>query len=194
MGQAPATDKLSLRTVPRNFPGRSGTHDDKVCLVSPETAAASALRGEITDPRTLGFPYPAVREPDHPVLNTEMLSAPLPLEAARRGPACQRTEHRIFPGIRSVSRTPWKFRSCSRSVTRSQPTRSCPLVPESFHSAAISPQSASSSTNPWTRPIRAGPRKPGTRAVTPSSAAAPTVRAQAASMPRSLRAILVCGS
>jgi aconitate hydratase len=83
MGQAPATDKLSLRMVPRNFPGRSGTHDDKVCLVSPETAAASALRGEITDPRTLGFPYPAVREPEHPVLNTEMLSAPLPLESAR---------------------------------------------------------------------------------------------------------------
>ncbi len=84
MGQAPATDKLSLRTVPRNFPGRSGTHDDKVCLVSPETAAASALRGEITDPRTLGFPYPAVHEPEKPVLNTEMLSAPLPLEAARQ--------------------------------------------------------------------------------------------------------------
>lgn len=84
MGQAPATDKLSLRTVPRNFPGRSGTPDDKVCLVSPETAAASALRGEITDPRTMGFSYPAIHEPDQPVLNTEMLSAPLPLDAARQ--------------------------------------------------------------------------------------------------------------
>ena len=40
MGQAPATDKISLRTVPRNFPARSGTVEDKVCLVSPETAAA----------------------------------------------------------------------------------------------------------------------------------------------------------
>jgi aconitate hydratase len=40
MGQAPATDTISLRTVPRNFPGRSGTREDKVCLVSPETAAA----------------------------------------------------------------------------------------------------------------------------------------------------------
>jgi aconitate hydratase len=40
MGQAPATDRISLRTVPRNFPGRSGTREDKVCLVSPETAAA----------------------------------------------------------------------------------------------------------------------------------------------------------
>src|SRR5690606_13710006 len=51
MGQAPATNALSLRTVPRNFPGRSGTTEDRVCLVSPETAAASALTGRITDPR-----------------------------------------------------------------------------------------------------------------------------------------------
>jgi aconitate hydratase len=53
MGQAPATDTISLRTMPRNFPGRSGTLDDKVYLCSPETAAASALTGEITDPREL---------------------------------------------------------------------------------------------------------------------------------------------
>ena len=84
MGQAPATNKLSLRTVPRNFPGRSGTREDKVCLVSPETAAASALRGAITDPRTLGFPYPVVQEPSHPALNLEMLSAPPAPEVARR--------------------------------------------------------------------------------------------------------------
>lgn len=82
MGQAPATGKLSLRTVPRNFPGRSGTRDDQVCLVSPETAAASALTGVITDPRTLGFAYPEVSEPEHPLLHTDMLLAPLePAEA-----------------------------------------------------------------------------------------------------------------
>ncbi len=51
MGQAPASDRISLRTVPRNFPGRSGTQEDAVHLVSPETATASALRGVITDPR-----------------------------------------------------------------------------------------------------------------------------------------------
>lgn len=84
MGQAPATGLLSLRTVPRNFPGRSGTREDKVCLVSPETAAASALTGRITDPRTLGMPYPRVVEPEHPLLNTEMLQAPLPVEEAQR--------------------------------------------------------------------------------------------------------------
>ena len=54
MGQAPATGTVSLRTFPRNFKGRSGTKDDQVYLCSPETAAASALTGRITDPRTLG--------------------------------------------------------------------------------------------------------------------------------------------
>jgi aconitate hydratase len=82
MGQAPATKKLSLRTVPRNFPGRSGTKEDKVCLVSPETAAASALAGVITDPRTLGT-YPRVREPEQPILNTELFVAPLAPKEAR---------------------------------------------------------------------------------------------------------------
>lgn len=82
MGQAPATDRISLRTVPRNFPGRSGTREDKVCLVSPETAAASALTGVITDPRTLDMPYPRVSEPAQPKINTEMLTEPLPPEEA----------------------------------------------------------------------------------------------------------------
>ena len=84
MGQAPATGKISLRTVPRNFPGRSGTREDKICLVSPETAAASALTGAITDPRTLGIPYPKVSEPGTPILNTEMLLPPLSPEEARK--------------------------------------------------------------------------------------------------------------
>ena len=82
MGQAPATGQISLRTVPRNFPGRSGTKEDKVCLVSPETAAASALTGVITDPRTLTMPYPRVTEPREPIINAEMLYPPLPEEEA----------------------------------------------------------------------------------------------------------------
>lgn len=84
MGQAPATNCISLRTVPRNFPGRSGTKEDQVYLVSPETAAASALTGVITDPRTLGMDYPKVRDPDHPIVNTAMLIPPLPPEEARK--------------------------------------------------------------------------------------------------------------
>ncbi len=86
MGQAPATDRISLRTVPRNFPGRSGTREDQVYLVSPETAAASALTGAITDPRTLGIAYPNVRDPDQPQLDLEMLVPPLPPERARPVP------------------------------------------------------------------------------------------------------------
>nr|WP_181375603.1 aconitate hydratase [Polaromonas sp. E3S] len=82
MGQAPATNELSLRTVPRNFPGRSGTREDKVCLVSPETATASALTGVITDPRTLGIPYPRIADPDNPIINREMFMPPLPLTEA----------------------------------------------------------------------------------------------------------------
>jgi len=84
MGQAPATGSLSLRTVPRNFPGRSGTREDKVCLVSPETAAASALKAEITDPRTIDIPYPHVVEPQDPIVNRSMFVPPLPPEKARR--------------------------------------------------------------------------------------------------------------
>ena len=80
--QAPATNEISLRTVPRNFPGRSGTREDKVCLVSPETATASALTGVITDPRTLGIPYTRIADPENPIINRAMFMPPLPLEEA----------------------------------------------------------------------------------------------------------------
>ena len=83
MGQAPAQGRISLRTVPRNFPGRSGTHDDLVYLVSPETAAASALTGKITDPRSLSTGYPRVTDPEQPEINTDMLTPPLAQAEAR---------------------------------------------------------------------------------------------------------------
>jgi len=80
MGQAPASGKNSLRTVPRNFPDRSGTKEDSVFLCSPETAAASALTGEITDPRDLkklfGIEYPTFSEPSDYIVNKEMLLRP----------------------------------------------------------------------------------------------------------------------
>jgi aconitate hydratase len=84
MGQAPASGSNSLRTVPRNFPGRSGTKEDSVFLCSPETATASALAGRITDPRDLGIPYPKVELPEQQIMNLEMLLAPLPPEEARK--------------------------------------------------------------------------------------------------------------
>ncbi|GAA1898064.1 aconitate hydratase [Streptantibioticus ferralitis] len=95
MGQAPAAGRNSLRTFPRNFPGRSGTEDDAVWLCSPETAAASALTGVITDPRDWaedrGVDYAAPRLPECASVNTAMLEPPPPpAEAARvkleRGP------------------------------------------------------------------------------------------------------------
>jgi aconitate hydratase len=68
MGQAPATGRNSLRTVPRNFPGRSGTEEDSVYLCSPETATASAIKGVITDPRTLNISYPNTKLPKKSIL------------------------------------------------------------------------------------------------------------------------------
>src|ERR1700744_1587482 len=86
MGQAPAVGRNSLRTMPRNFPGRSGTKEDAVWLCSPETAAAAALKGVITDPRDLPsrlrIGYPKLDLPECNCVNTEMLVPPLdPKEA-----------------------------------------------------------------------------------------------------------------
>ena len=87
MGQAPATGQISVRTVPRNFQGRSGTKEDAVYLVSPETAAASALTGEITDPRDLAdlydMEYPNAETPDQISVNTDQLVEPLSAEEAK---------------------------------------------------------------------------------------------------------------
>jgi len=86
MGQAPANGRNSLRTMPRNFPGRSGTQEDSVYLCSPETAAAAVLTGAITDPRDLegllDLPYPTVQLPATSSVNLAMLEAPLPLAEA----------------------------------------------------------------------------------------------------------------
>ncbi|MGH3355187.1 MAG: aconitate hydratase [Nocardioidaceae bacterium] len=81
MGQAPAQGTNSLRTFPRNFPGRSGTSDDSVYLCSPETAAASALTGSITDPRRwaerVGMDHPSISLPARHSVNTAMLVPPV---------------------------------------------------------------------------------------------------------------------
>ncbi|MDT5089258.1 MAG: aconitate hydratase, partial [Mycobacterium sp.] len=86
MGQAPATGRNSLRTMPRNFPGRSGTKEDAVWLCSPETAAASALTGVITDPRDwareVKMDYPKLDLPHQSAVNTAMLVPPLDADEA----------------------------------------------------------------------------------------------------------------
>lgn len=79
MGQAPGTDQVSLRTFPRNFPGRSGTRNDRVYLCSPETAAAAGLFGVITDPRKLAdqMPWPDVQNPEKYLLDDSSIIMPL---------------------------------------------------------------------------------------------------------------------
>ena len=79
MGQSPNSKGISLRTFNRNFEGRSGTADAQVYLVSPETAAASALTGVFTDPRTLGE-MPRIAMPHSFLINDNMIEPPAPVE------------------------------------------------------------------------------------------------------------------
>jgi aconitate hydratase len=87
MGQAPAVGRNSLRTFPRNFPGRSGTREDSVWLCSPETAAAAAVTGRITDPRELwdllGIGYPSLALPVRSSVITSVLEPPPPASESR---------------------------------------------------------------------------------------------------------------
>jgi aconitate hydratase len=83
MGQAPATGTNSVRTFPRNFPGRSGTEKDSVFLASPETTAAAAFFGKITDPRKLGK-YPRVEEPERYMFNEALIKKPLTGEERKK--------------------------------------------------------------------------------------------------------------
>ena len=90
MGFSPNSAGVSLRTFNRNFEGRSGTKDGKVYLVSPETAVAAALTGEITDPRLLGK-MPEIKMPDAFRLDDSAIIPPADEETAKtlevlRGP------------------------------------------------------------------------------------------------------------
>lgn len=75
VGQAPATNAVSVRTINRNFEGRSGTKSAQVYLASPEVAAAAALAGKLVDPRTLGE-YRSVPMPDKFIIDDSMILPP----------------------------------------------------------------------------------------------------------------------
>ena len=91
MGQAPNSAGISLRTFNRNFEGRSGTADAGVFLVSPETAAAAALTGVLTNPMTLDADLTSIKLPEKFVVNDNSIDAPASVEDAKdveilRGP------------------------------------------------------------------------------------------------------------
>ncbi|MBW1981339.1 MAG: aconitate hydratase [Deltaproteobacteria bacterium] len=105
MGQAPGSGQVSLRTFPRNFPGRSGTKDDRVYLCSPETAAAAALKGVITDPRDLSaeMSYPRVEDPDRYIVDESSII--FPSDEGRRTEIIRGPNIKPFPQLNPLPDT-----------------------------------------------------------------------------------------
>jgi aconitate hydratase len=106
MGQAPPTGMNSLRTVSRNFPGRSGNKGDQVYLCSPEVAAASAVKGVITDPRDLGE-YPAFELPATYLPGDERIEKPLTEEESAKVDIVRGPNIAPFPEFTKLPET-WK--------------------------------------------------------------------------------------
>ena len=139
MGQAPAIGRNSLRTMPRNFPGRSGTDEDAVWLCSPETAAAAALTGKITDPASWTWNTPASSCPS----STASTMTCCCRRWTRKRPARSNWSKAITSNPYQSSTTfptNSKYPSCSKSAITSRPMRSCRPVHACCRFVATSPR------------------------------------------------------
>ncbi|MBO5232253.1 MAG: aconitate hydratase [Clostridia bacterium] len=105
MGQAPNSAGISLRTFNRNFEGRSGTADAGVFLVSPETAAAAALTGVLTDPMTLDTDLSGITLPEKFVINDNSIDAPAPVEEADKVEILRGPNIKPFPKTEPLNDT-----------------------------------------------------------------------------------------
>lgn len=104
MGQSPNTNGVSLRTFNRNFEGRSGTASGQVYLVSPETAAVSALTGVFTNPQTLGEKVD-IAQPEHFLINDNMVEPPAPVEEMDKVEVLRGPNIKEFPTSSALEET-----------------------------------------------------------------------------------------
>lgn len=104
MGQSPNTNGVSLRTFNRNFEGRSGTASGQVYLVSPETAAVSALTGVFTNPQTLGEKV-EIAQPEHFLINDNMVEPPAPVEEMDKVEVLRGPNIKEFPTTSALEET-----------------------------------------------------------------------------------------
>lgn len=105
MGQSPNSKGISLRTFNRNFEGRSGTADAGVYLVSPEVAAAAALTGYLTDPRTLNVDLSNIKLPQKFLINDNMVDAPASVEEAKNVEILRGPNIKPFPKTEPLAET-----------------------------------------------------------------------------------------
>ncbi len=181
MGQAPAAGAVSVRTFNRNFPGRSGTADDRVYLCSPATAAATALRGEIADPRELGELPDLSPPPANPEIDDRQIV--LPPERRPRGRAREGPQHRAPAARAAAARGDRRTRADRRSATTSRPATWPRTERSASRSGRTSPPARATCSAASTREFPDARGESG--AAGSSSPATTTARARAASRRRS---------
>ena len=135
MGQSPNSGGISLRTFNRNFEGRSGTADGQIYLVSPETAAVSAINGVFTDPRCLGAAA-EIEMPEKFLINDNMVIDPAPVEEMDSVEILRGPNIKSYPETHPLTDLSRRHVH-SRSATTLQPTILCLQAQRFFRSVQI---------------------------------------------------------